>query len=280
MRSRYAGLALVALAGCSGRAGSGFVPQAAATPSARLAATIRLTIPAHGASSAKRSHYVSHNTQGIGISYGASPFTFPTNTTPTQAYSVASNSSLCVTNPDTSRTCTLAIGAPAGTDDFQVSAWDTAPTGGTFVGDKLLSTVTTLGQTINAGAANVLTFALDGVVNSVNISLSPQSLPAAAPGGAPQTATLSVNALDAYGNIIVGSGSYIDANGNPLSIGVTQASTIATEPLRTALGNDGDAKCKYGHGYVCRQLEFGDDVHADGYRRNGRGRNIRRRVFY
>jgi streptogramin lyase len=236
MRGRFIGLAFVALAGCSGHGSSNYLPQpAAATPSARVAATIRITIPAHSASNAKRPHYVSYNTQGIGVSYGASPFTFPTNTTPTHAYSVASGSPLCVTNPDSSRTCTLAIGAPAGSDDFQVSAWDTPPTGGAFTGAKLLGAVTTLSQAVTAGATNVLAFTLDGVVDSVNISLSPQSLPAATPGGTAQTATLSVNALDAYGNVIIGSGSWVDANSNPLTIGVTQAATIATETLRTTL---------------------------------------------
>jgi streptogramin lyase len=234
MRQGGACVVALLLGGCAGR-GIGSLPAANATAaSAPLA--LRLVIPAPNPSSGARPMYVSRNTQGLGISYGAHPATFPAITTPAIADDVSSGSSLCTTNSDGSRTCNIAIPAPVGSDDFQVTAWDAVPASGSFSGANRLSG-TTVTKTVTAGQANTLSFTLDGVVNSIGLFVTPSSL-VAAPSGTSSTATLSVNATDIDNNIIMGSGNYTDANGNPLTISIGQSIVAPGGPVRTTLSSN------------------------------------------
>ena len=213
------------LAACSGGgSGTGLSPAPAVKPASVTGTQVSVRIPGKQTSSAARSpQFVSTSTKGIGVSYGASPATFPSPATPNAAFDVSSTSSLCTPNGDGSRTCTFTIPAPPGTDDIQVSAWDGVPSGGAFTGDQLLSQQTVTGRSIVAGQQNALAFVLNGVVNSIHLALSPTTLAAEAPHSATETATLNAYAEDADGNIILGSGSFSDANGNPLTISLTQA---------------------------------------------------------
>ena len=233
---RYASAIIVAalLAGCAGR---DLQSVPAGNNSAPLSLRVLIPSATSTASSGRRPMYVSRATQGLGISYGTSPATFPAVTTPTVAANVSAGSSLCSTNSDGSRTCTIPIAAPTGTDDFQVTAWDAVPVSGSFSSANRLSGTTVLNRTITAGQANSLSFTLDGVVNSIGLFVSPSSLPAAASGTA-QTATLSVNATDLYGNIIIGSGNYTDVNGNPLTMSISQAVTASGDTVRTTLSSN------------------------------------------
>jgi hypothetical protein len=213
------------LAACSGGgSGASLSPSASVQPASVTGMKMSVRIPGKQTSSALRSpRFVSTSTNGIGVSYGASPATFPNPATPNAAFDVSSTSALCTANGDGSRTCTFTIPAPPGTDDIQVSAWDGVPSGGAFTGDQLLSQQTVTGQSIVAGQQNALAFVLNGVVNSIHLDLSPATLAAEAPNSATETATLNVYAKDADGNIILGSGNFSDANGNPLTITLTQA---------------------------------------------------------
>jgi len=231
--TRYAS-ALIITVLLSGCAGQRMQSLPASTTSAPLAVRLEIPSATTTASSSRRPLYVSRATKGLGISYGAHPATFPTITTPTLAADVSSSSSLCTTNSDGSRTCTIPIAAPTGTDDFQVTAWDAVPGSGSFSSANRLSGTTVLNRTITAGQTNSLSFTLDGVVNSIGLFVSPSSLAAAA-SGTTQTATLSVNATDLYGNIIIGSGNYTDVNGNPLTISISQAVTVSGDTVRTTL---------------------------------------------
>ncbi|HET9392987.1 MAG TPA: hypothetical protein VFO29_05665 [Candidatus Rubrimentiphilum sp.] len=223
------------LAGCMGRGMQSLPPGNAAGANTPLA--LQLLVPAPSASSGIRPMYVSRNTKGLGISYGAHPATFPPVTMPSSAYDVSPSSSLCVVNSDGSRTCTLSLAAPPGSDDFQVIAWDAVPVSGSFASANRLSG-TTVTKTINAGQANSLSFVLDGVVNGVGLFVSASSLPAAASSSPSQTATLFVNATDLYGNIIIGSGNYADASGNPLTFSIAQSTTVSGDTLRTSLSGN------------------------------------------
>ena len=234
MRLGFACIIAALLAGCGARGMQSLPAGNVNAASAPLA--LRLVIPAPSAASSKRPMYVSRSTQGLGISYGTHPATFPAITTPTIADDVSASSSLCTTNPDRSRTCNIAIPAPVGTDDFQVTAWDAVPASGSFTGANRLSG-TTVTKTVNAGQANTLGFTLDGAVNSIGLFVTPSSL-VAAPSGTSSTATLSVNATDIDNNIIIGSGNYTDANGNPLTISIGQSIVAPGGPVRTTLSSN------------------------------------------
>lgn len=233
-RATLCATALLALAACGGGGGSSSALPAPAKQSF-VQKTVTITVPGYNKAKSLRSQYVSRNTQGIGISFGASPFTFPVNTAPTAMFDVSSTSTLCtVTNASTgARSCTLSIGAPVGTDDFQVTAWSAVPSPASgFTGATALSTVSLLNQTIAAGVNTPLNLTLNGIVSSVNTTVSPSSFAAFATGGAPVTATVSVNALDAFGNVIMDSGSnWIDSNGNVLTVTVVPCVTSNGGPM-------------------------------------------------
>lgn len=237
MRRAIVGAALVLLAGCGGGGGGGAtaLPSTPRQPGT-VQKTITIVVPGYNPGKSLRAQYVSRNTQGIGISYGASTFVFPATSAPTSAFDVSLGSTLCtVTNATTgARTCALTIPAPVGTDDFQVTAWDSVPVGGHFTSGSALSTVTLLSQAIASGVNTPLNLTLNGIVSSVNTSVSPSTISAAPIGSTPVTATVSVNALDADGNVILDSGSnWIDGNGNKLTITVNPCATANGGPFVT-----------------------------------------------
>jgi virginiamycin B lyase len=238
MRRFIIATTLILLAGCGGGGGgSTAVPSTPGKQNATVQKTVTLAVPGYNSSKSLRSQYVSRNTQGIGISFGPSPATFPAATTPTLAFDVSLATGGCtVTNATTgARTCTLTFGAPVGTDDFQVTAWDSVPVGGHFTSGSGLSTVSLLSQSIASGVNTPLNLTLNGIAYSVNTTVSPQSISAMPTGSTAQTATVSVNALDADGNVIMdgSGGNWLDANGNVLTINVASnpnAGPLATTP--------------------------------------------------
>lgn len=234
MRKLVVALTISVLAGCGGGGGQSAVPSAPSHSAAVVTKLIRIEVPAPKKNASRQSEYVSRNTQGIGVSFGASPFTFPSSTTPTAAFDVSGTSPLCVAGANGARTCTLTVAAPVGTDDFQVTAWDVVPTAGSFSPANALSTVTVLSQTIASGTNTSLNLTLNGIVNSVNTTVSPSSIPAFATGGTPVNATVSVNALDFYGNVIMGSGNWVDANGTALAVNVQPTSPANGGPVLTS----------------------------------------------
>ena len=220
---------VVALASCGGGTGAGVSPSQHPSQAA-ASTTLHLRVPPTGAKAAAGRRdplYISRATQGLGISYGASPATFPANTAPTLAVDVSASSPLCTAdaNGDGGRSCTIAIPASAGSDDFQVTAWDAIPSAtGSFVGANLLSSVTQKNTTITAGTQNTVNFTLDGAVANIYVYVYPNAIQ----HGANTPVTVQVNAKDADANIIVGSGSYTDATGNPITITLSQSGAATT----------------------------------------------------
>ena len=95
------------------------------------------------------------------------------------------------------------------------------------------STVTVLAQSIASGTNSPLNLTLDGIVASINTTVAPATL-LAMPTGTPVTATVSVNALDQYGNVIMGSGNWVDASGNMLTVNVQPTSPANGGPVLTS----------------------------------------------
>lgn len=81
------------------------------------------------------------------------------------------------------------------------------------------NTIATFSQTeiIQPNVANTITFTANPVVASVALNLASPLINA----GTPQDVPLAVNALDANGNIIAGTASYVDATGAPLALTLT-----------------------------------------------------------
>ncbi|HEX3466552.1 MAG TPA: hypothetical protein VHT05_00460 [Candidatus Elarobacter sp.] len=82
-------------------------------------------------------------------------------------------------------------------------------------------------QQIVVDQANTVTLTFDGVVASIALSLKPSSVPS----GTPAKVAVTVAALDADGNTIVGPGTYAGANGNPVSIDLTDSDTSGATTL-------------------------------------------------
>lgn len=207
------------LSACSGSHGVTPAPRRADAGLAKL----MFAFPAEGSTARSRGpKYVSRATAGIGISYGASGAAFPDPKTPMLAFDVSESSSLCTVSVTPARTCTLTVPALVGTDDFQITAWDAVPSGGAFSGgQERLTSVTVLNQLVLRDQDNAIPFTMDGVVDSIFLSVSPAILKS----GTPAVATLSVIAKDVDGNIIIAPGNFIDAAGNPLTINVGTTTT-------------------------------------------------------
>src|SRR5215469_56856 len=111
MKRYIAVVAFAALAGCGGGGGGATPPVVSNNAPQIVQKTIKIVVP-DSSKASTRAKYVSRNTQGIGISFGASPQAFTANNpNPTAAFDVSSTSTLCtITNTATkARTCTLSV---------------------------------------------------------------------------------------------------------------------------------------------------------------------------
>lgn len=216
---RYVALAfsIWLLAGCGG--GSSALPKTASAPTpakAHVNVTISMHVP--GAATArtaalKRIFTAAQNTQGVQVSvYSAGNDTgTPLATT---AADIAAGASGCTTDASGNRTCTFAISAPAGSDDFILTTYDQVPVAGAIPsGANELGWGSDLDVTIATGAANTVNATLSSVLASVSLTLAPSSLHQLIPS----TGTVGVIALDADSDVIVSNG-FVDANGNNVTI--------------------------------------------------------------
>lgn len=200
----------VCLSACGGggtsSSGTPALPGSASTPAARASAgptaqaTFRIDAPSGATSSsnarsiaARTPKYVSSATQSVSIALqGQSPPLAVANISPT---SPGCTSSVAGTS------CTVNVIAAIGQDTFVVTAY--AGTNGT---GSVLSTATVV-QTIALNSANTVALVLNGVVASASVILSAASVPA----GTPATIAVTVVALDAANEIIIGPGNYTSA---------------------------------------------------------------------
>jgi N-acetylneuraminic acid mutarotase len=95
-------------------------------------------------------------------------------------------------------TCTFTLAVDAGTHTIAIVTYDAENGAGDILSQNSVS------ETINPGQANTLTIILNGVVASIQLALAN----AAPTPGTWQSISLTVNAYDATGNLIVGGGRY------------------------------------------------------------------------
>jgi hypothetical protein len=192
--------ALVAIlaAGCAGR--SGTVPASRPASPQSVSATFRIAIPRATAAQKRKPAYVSASTQSAAVT-------------------VTPGNSTTIINCSAGA-CSGSVLAPVGSDTFAVNLYD-----GTNASGNLLSTGT-LTQTIGY-QNNTVSVTFNGVVNSLALAVSPNLINQ----GSPATIAVTVNALDPDGNVIVGPGGYVDANGDPVTITLTDSDTSGATQL-------------------------------------------------
>jgi virginiamycin B lyase len=120
--------------------------------------------------------------------------------------------------------CALSAPLPPGASSLVVTTYDSL--GGAGGGGSALSTQT-IPVTISGGRTNALNLVLNGIVNGVAPAVAGQNPPQCS---ATCAVPILLEATDADGRVIVGPGSYVDANGNALTItlSVTGSGTLST----------------------------------------------------
>lgn len=224
-------LLALAVAACSG--GNLAIPQAprSGTPSLKVTVNFKVIVPSMGhrkhgrhaeriSPRLKRIWSIADNTAGIQI------LAYASGNRKNQLGSVVANisagSAKCgASDPYGGRTCTIALQAPPGNDDFVATTYDKPPAGGSIPASakELGYGVTT--KTVTAGSATNVNFALSGVLAKLQLDVTPSTLHTIVPA----TATVNVYALDADNDVIV-TDSYIDGNGNPISVGLSVDKTL------------------------------------------------------
>jgi hypothetical protein len=234
MRTRiFALLTLGALWSCSGGGGMQAVtaPAPVATNSTITPASARFTIvvpaAATASTNARKPAFISPSTQSIiitlldvnGTPYTGTPASVASNLTP--------GNRACTGVP---LTCSVVAPAASGSDLFSVVTYDTLQTSSspaTPAGNALSRSNLTVA--VVGGQANTVTTALslNGVVDHVNVGLSAPSVTI----NTPTTVNVTVNALDKQNNVIVGTGTFVDANGNALTIHLTDTDASGATTL-------------------------------------------------
>ncbi len=201
----------VALSACGGGGGARTAlpvlpPNAPAQGAAKsVTVAFRIVVGAANSSARRSPRYVSASTQSASITVAASG---------------GSASSPVVVN--CTNTCSGQIAAPLGSDTFTAKLFDQTNAAG-----NLLSTGT-LTQTIAIDQANAVSMTFNGVVHALAVALNPSAVTP----GTPATVLVNFAALDADGDAIVGPGSYVDSNGNALT--VTLSSSDASDARLSA----------------------------------------------
>jgi virginiamycin B lyase len=176
------------LAGCGGGAPAGTISGAAPVPTTASSgqAQVRITIPSPNGSSSRRRDYIGSDAAGITVGVGPHGGTLTT-------YAFALSGATCTTSGGL-KTCSIAVAAPYGDDDFAMSIYDAAPISGSIpVAAHLLGTAIDSGVSIVAGSppptvavviaaqvgtvgvgTTMLTFAADGNPHTASIVVAPE----------------------------------------------------------------------------------------------------------
>ena len=185
-------VALSMLAGFSacGGGGSAGTPQAAPTNGAIAPVEFTVNVPITSAI-ARKPKYLSPNTASVTVALVAVP---PATPAPPLTINVTSGASDC-----SGGTCSGTLSAPIGQQQFVVTTYDSK-------GDVLSTGAVTVNVSPSSTSANVnsLTMTINGVATALQFSASPSTVMS----GVPASITLTLNALDATGAVILAPGGY------------------------------------------------------------------------
>jgi len=221
MRITYAGLLFalsVLAAACAGGGGSSNVLPSGpnngptngppSTPGTSTRAAMTFYIPPPNRQASRKPLYISPGTQSFGVlavSVSSSETPTPLNL---QIFP-ATTPSPCVAASGGGETCTFNVVAPVGQDIFYVAAFATASPGANAIPLSELASGTVTVSLSPSPGASPLAFTLNGVVNTVTITV-----PSPDPGNTPNTEVftaaspssalaLGITAHDSAGNVIV-----------------------------------------------------------------------------
>jgi len=178
-------LGAAGLLSACGSGGAALAPapvRATQAPGTSQSVRFSLTIagPPGTHSSAKRRlpRFVSPATDGVLIA--AYAHTDPQHVTllGSTTADVSSGSAACGGQTGYPRTCAVAAPAPVGDDDFVVTTYDAAPSGGAFGPTAHVLGRGAVNETVVSGAANTASVFISGVVSSLNPARAFASLPA------------------------------------------------------------------------------------------------------
>ena len=211
------------LAACGGGGGSTIPAPVASLPAktgnTKATITIKLTVPGSapaGATAQLRRRFTQlASTNGIIFTiyaHGGSPSTPIVQTA--ADISATSPASVCTTNTLASRVCTVSFAAPAGSaNDLLVQTIDQTPAGGVVPATyNALAAAVITNVNVVAGQPNSFSLTLNPIVASMAL----QTVPNVIHSLLPVNFGVNANALDADGNLVVGS--YVDQFGNPVTV--------------------------------------------------------------
>ncbi len=216
-----AGVGCALLAGCGAGASGGrssAVPAAIATKPPSLSSVhITLTIPGRSTLSRRRATYISPSTQSMQFTATPGAIVTKVNLTP----------QICTTSGTTGdKQCTFTVSAPIGSDTFSVVAYDQQfdGLGNLPNGTNALSAASSFAVTVTEGAANVSVPLITGgipVTAAVGLATGASAVSFTT---STTSASLTVTAYDADGNIIIAPGVFSDASGNAVPLSIDSAS--------------------------------------------------------
>lgn len=193
----FLALLVLSVAACGG-IGGGYSPLPTPAASASVApqsATVNflVIVPSSGTTTAHRKPQfeTTSNAQSVSFTLDSVNGTAPSSSTPTVVNLTSSTAGCEQTTAQL--TCNVGINAPAGTLVFTVKTYTAANAGGTVIQEGNVSVTAAAGSSVNAPVT------LGGTVAKLTLSISP------AEQGGPQTIPVTLQALDASGNTIVGS---------------------------------------------------------------------------
>lgn len=219
-------VAFVAVAACGG--GGSSIPPTTASGGAKTKApqtvSIKIVVPAApktATAAIRRRMQIAEGTTGIAFAVYTHPLASNPTPVATPAFDISSGSANCTANADNSRTCTLALQLPATTYDINVTTYDAAPVSGVIPGAAhALGYQAFVAYNVSVGQANALNLSINGIAAGGAIMLPVSSVRAL--DALTQNATVAV--LDADSNVIL-SNSYVDTNGNPVSVAMSDANS-------------------------------------------------------
>jgi virginiamycin B lyase len=180
-----AACALLVLTACGG---GGTSAPVATQPVSATQGTANVVVQVPGAvttSSVRSKRDVSASVQSVRVALGTQSLTVA---------DVTAASKLCQAASGGGRTCTIAVSAPAGNEDFTVTAYDQPNGAGNVLATGAVQATLAAGQTQTVA----VTFA--GTIATLRLALQNPYLPA----GTAATTNVVVQALDADGNTILG----------------------------------------------------------------------------
>jgi hypothetical protein len=179
------------LSACSGGGSSGGGQSGGSQPQGS-AVKGALQLIFTGAASSPSARTTTHARKPAFLSPSAVSVVIGVSGEPNVTADVSATSPNCTTSGAT-RTCSIGVQAPVGTDTFTLSLYDGASGGGNLLGSG------TATQAVTAAGFNVTV-----TVNGVETSLTISAAQTAFQSGVAATTTLTYSALDADGNTIIG----------------------------------------------------------------------------